>query len=287
MECRSLGVGSPFRRAEHNATCVFPLVIADAIVFDARCFQLQRGGEPMAKTVPMKYRAQGDAVLERMKNQAVPASMKGPLKSFQQVHARYLAAAAAVDDAHVARDSALQAVADADSVLDDSLGLLAQKASGAGMGTRQSPLSAFTRYSVSALTELAYKKEADVVVALGAKIAKASAPKEVGNAASACVKNAKTVLDKLRAVVKPQGLYSKALSARDQLLPDWTKAYSKLKKFAAAAWYDEPATYQAVFAPVDAIQAPKARRSQKKPPPQPAVEAHPRAAAGGLSGFAG
>ena len=123
----------------------------------------------MVKTVPMKYRAQGDVVLERMKNQAVPASMKGPLKSFQQVHARYLAAAAAVDDAHVARDSALQAVANADSVLDKSLELLAQKASGAGMGTRQSPLSAFTRYSISDLTDLAYKKEADAVIALSAR----------------------------------------------------------------------------------------------------------------------
>ncbi len=148
---------------------------------------------------------------------------------------------------------------------------LAHKASGAGLGSRQSPLAGFTRYSVSALSVLAYKKEADEVIALTAKIAKASAPKDVSAAGSACSKNAKTVLDKLRAVVKPQGLYDKALGARDQILFDWTKAYSKLKKFAAAAWYDEPATYQAVFAPADAIQAPKARRNKKNAKPQPAA----------------
>jgi len=217
----------------------------------------------MAKSMPMKYRAQGDAVLERMKNQAVPASIKAPLKSFQQVHARYLAAAGTVDQARIARDSALQLVADADSTLDDSVELLAQKASGAGLGRRQAPLSAFTRYSVSDLTQLAYKKEADAVIILAAKVAKASAPNDVKTAASACAKNARAVLERLRTLVKPQGSYDKALGARDLILPDWTKAYSRLKKFAAAAWYDEPATFQSVFAPVDAIQAPKARRSKK------------------------
>ena len=224
----------------------------------------------MTRPTLVKYRAQGDAVLERLKNQAVPASIKVPLKSFQQVHARYLVAAGAADAARIARDSALQQVADADMTLDDSLELLAQKASGAGLGSRQAPLSAFTRHSVSALAQLAYKKEADEVIAMAGKIAKASVPKEVSTAASACAKNARTVLDKLRALVKPQGSYDKALGARDLILPDWTRAYSKLKKFAAAAWDDEPATFQSVFAPVDAIQAPKARRSKKTPQQQPA-----------------
>jgi len=217
----------------------------------------------MAKSTPMKYRAQGDAVLERMKIQAVPASIKAQLKSFQQVHARYLVAAEAVDEARIGRDNALQLVATADMTLDDSVELLAQKASGAGLGSRQAPLRAFTRRSVSALTQLAYKKEANEVIIVAAKIAKASTPKEVKAAASACAKNARAVLDQLRTLVKPQGAYDKALGARDEVLPDWTKAYSRLKKFAAAAWYDEPATFQSVFAPVDAIQAPKARRSKK------------------------
>jgi len=246
-----------------KATCVFLLVMTGTIVFDPARFIRIEEVDQMAKSMPMKYRAQGDAVLERMKNQAVPASIKAQLKLFQQVHARYLVAAEAVDEAHIARDSSLQLVAAADSTLDDSVELLAQKASGAGLGTRQAPLSAFTRHSVSVLTELAYKKEADAVIALVAKIAKAAVPKEVKTAASACAKNARAVLDQLRSLVKPQGSYDKALGARDNILPDWTKAYSRLKKFAAAAWYDEPATFQSVFAPVDAIQAPKARRNKK------------------------
>ena len=212
----------------------------------------------------MQYQAQGDAVLERVKNQTVPVVMKGPLKAFRQVHARYLAAAGAVDAAHVARDIALRQVAEADMTLDDSLELLAQKVCGAGLGSRQAPLGAYTRYSISALTELAYKKEADEVIALTAKVAKASSPKEVNAAASVCAENARIVLGKLRALVKPEGVYDKALRARDEILPDWTRAYGRLKKFAAAAWYDEPATYQAVFAPADAIQVPKAHSGKKK-----------------------
>ena len=55
--------------------------------------------------------------------------------------------------------------------------------------------------------------------------------------------------------------------ARDELLPQWTRAYGRLKKIAAAAWVDDEATYGSVFAPVDAIQAPKARRAKKTAQP--------------------
>ena len=38
----------------------------------------------MAKPMLMQYHAQGDAVIERMKNRAVPASLKGPLSCFNR-----------------------------------------------------------------------------------------------------------------------------------------------------------------------------------------------------------
>ena len=67
----------------------------------------------------------------------MPASIKAPLKSFQQVHARYLVAAGRGDAARIVRDGALQQVADADATLDDSLEVLAQKASGDRAGAER------------------------------------------------------------------------------------------------------------------------------------------------------
>jgi hypothetical protein len=221
----------------------------------------------MAKTTIMKYRAQGDAVLARMGNQAVPASVKPALKSFGQTHARYLVAAASADEARAMRDSALQEVAEVDTVLDGSIETLGQKSTGAGLGSRAKPLASFTRFAISELTGLAYKKEADEVIAMGAKVAKSKPPKDVATAAAACVKNAKAVLSKLSALVKPQAAYDKALRTRDALLPEWTKTYDKLKKQAAAAWVDDGATFKSVFAPAEAIQVPTAKRAKKPSAP--------------------
>jgi hypothetical protein len=38
-----------------------------------------------------------------------------------------------------------------------------------------------------------------------------------------------------------------------------------MKKVAAVAWLDDEATYRSVFAPVEGIQAPKAKRAKKAP----------------------
>ena len=226
-----------------------------------------------AMTAIMKYRAQGDAVLARMGNQSVPAFVKPALKNFQQVHQGYLVAADAADSARAVRDGALQWVAEGDATLDSSLLMLADKAVGAGLGSRTKPLASFTRYRVSDLTGLAYKKEAEEVVAMAGRITKVSPSKDVAAAAAACVKNAKTVQSRLAALLKPQGAYDKALRARDALLPAWMKAYAALKTQAAAAWDDDPATFKSVFAPVEAIQSPKGKRAKK--PSTPAAPVAP------------
>jgi hypothetical protein len=43
------------------------------------------------------------------------------------------------------------------------------------------------------------------------------------------------------------------------------RAFSRMKKVAAVAWLDDEATYRAVFAPVEGIQAPKTKRAKKAP----------------------
>ena len=105
------------------------------------------------------------------------------------------------------------------------------------------------------------------MIKLCGKIAKVDAPKDVAAAAAACVKNAQAVLSRLAALLKPQGTYGKMLQTRDALLPAWTKSYNTLKKQAAAAWDDDPATFDSVFASVESIQAPKSKRAKKPSAP--------------------
>jgi hypothetical protein len=223
----------------------------------------------------VQYRAQGDVVLDRLNGQPVPASMKTAVKAFGTTHARYKKASAVADQARGVRDAALARVADGDATLDEQLEPLAQKAAGAGLGSRQKPLGAFTRFSVSELRELAYKKQADEVIAMAAKLTAAKVSKDVAAAAARCAKSAKAVLAGLAAVVKPQAAYDKALKQRDALLPEWTRTYARLKKMAAAAWADDEATYATVFARAEDLQAPKAKRAKKKTAGAPGAGAPP------------
>lgn len=223
----------------------------------------------MATRSIMRYRAQGDAVLERFGGQSTPASAKAHVKAFKKTHETYSAASAKADDARAERDGKLALVAQADGQLDASIEELAQKCVGAGLGTRQKPLAKFSKRIVSDLIDLPYKKEVDEVLAIADRVTQASPPRDVAAAATDCARKAKALQSALNALIKPQAAYDKAQRERDELLLAWTRAYGRLKKIAAAAWVDDDATFQAVFAPVDAILAPT-RKRPKKPTKQPA-----------------
>ena len=99
---------------------------------------------------------------------------------------------------------------------------------------------------------------------LVAAVLKKKPPSAVVKACALVTKNAKAVGAALAALVKPEAAYQKALLARDAGLPALVKATSKLKKHAALAWEDdEPETYASVFAPPDAVQAPKSPTAKK------------------------
>ena len=214
-----------------------------------------------------EYRAHGNAILERLSGVDIPSALKPRVAAFKTTHGAFEAAAREAEAKRALRDNALEAVGAADDKLDTSIETLAEKATGAQIGKRLAPLAAFTKHTVHQLTSLAYKKEADEVLALAGKIAKAKPPKDVTKAAAACAKDAKGVQTALKGLVKPQAAYAKALAARDALLPDWTKALRTLKKIAAAVWVEDEATYKAIFAQLDAVQAPKAKRTKKPPGP--------------------
>lgn len=207
----------------------------------------------------------GSAILDRFADLPTKTGWKslagGALSAFQKTHAAFLAAEADAKAARDARDTALADVGHADELLDAAIMKLADALIGAGLGTRTKPFASFSRYSPSALCELAYKRELDEARALVAKIGKQkSAPKKELAAVS---KAADAVEKALTGLTKPQAKADKALAARDALLPDWQKSLSRLRVTAKAAFVDDPATYGALFAQAVAEQAPTKKRARK------------------------
>ncbi len=222
----------------------------------------------MAKKPNVKnQRAYGAAVLERLGAEALPAALKGPAKDFKAAHASVEAASKATEEARARRDAALEAVGNADAALDASVELLADALVGAGLGSRRQPFASFSKQSVSELVNLAYANEAKAVRALCAAIRRQKPRDVVLRAVTACEKNLQAVERAIDAVAKPQAAYAKELASRDLLLPSWTRVLARLKRHAAVAWEEEPATIRATFAPPDGIAAPKAKRAKPKTQP--------------------
>ncbi|HEY4121476.1 MAG TPA: hypothetical protein VGM56_26605 [Byssovorax sp.] len=225
---------------------------------------------PTSHRDPIAY---AHAIAARLEGVATPKEMKASLVAFRAAIGAIDAGAKVVDAAKGARDAALGAVGEADDALDASVEALATALVGANVTKRARPFLGLSSYGPTDLEQLAYATEVKEVEKLLAAVKKKKPAADVAKAAAACDKNAKAVTTKLGALVKPQAAYDKALGARDALLPALVKATSKLKKYAALAWDDEPSTYASVFAPPDAVQAPKSpaakKAAKKRRPPQP------------------
>jgi hypothetical protein len=100
------------------------------------------------------------------------------------------------------------------------------------------------------------------------KVRAAKSTTALTKALDACDATAATVTAKLKALTLAQTRYEVALSARDKLLPAWSRSLARLKKKAAGAWVDEEETYRAVFAAPDAVRAPVAKRPKKPGTPK-------------------
>lgn len=208
-------------------------------------------------------RAYGAAILARLSDVTVPAALKPRVASFKKVHEQYESASEAAEAARKKRDEAIDAIGAADDRFDASVGALADKIVGAGLGSRQNPFKAYSRHAPSELTAMAYAAEPKAIRELGDALVQAKPPSEVAKALSVCLKNANALETALDALTKPEAAYVKALAAREALLPAWDKALRSLRKHADVAWEDDPATQKAVFAPPSAVQAPKKRRAKK------------------------
>ena len=198
-----------------------------------------------------------EVIRDRLDDKAfvVKPAFKPHAKSFIAVQTKFASASALLDAAEQAKRDAL------DAELDVYAGVV----SSAGLGTRVRPCKAFTKLRVSDVKALAYAKEVDTVREIVAAVARTSPPANVTKAGTACLAKAAAVEKGLKAYSKPATAYQKALEQRDALLPELQKAIKTLKTHAASAYADDPATVKALFAPPEAVQAPKLRRAPRKP----------------------
>jgi len=232
----------------------------------------------MGKSNHADHQTLGNVILDRLAGVAVPAALKPFVSGFKATHASLVAASAAAELARGNRDAALSAVGAADDALDAAVGVLADKIVGAQLGSRKNAFKPFSKHSPSQVTGLAYAAEAKEVLAIVSKVKKAKPTADVTKAAATCAKLSAGVTTALSKLSAPQLAYNKALAARDALLPGWTKALDQLKKNAAAVWFEDPATYKAVFAPPEKVQAPVHARP-KKVKAAPATSATPATSA--------
>lgn len=207
----------------------------------------------MARRHTTDHTRQGAAVLARMKENGVPKGLRSYVTTLGKEQSALEAAGRAADDARVERDAALDELGAADTALDASLDVLADKLVGARISPRTQAFRGLSRYAPSRLKQLGYADEAREVGKLVTAVKRKKPPAAVAKAAAACGSAASRSSTALRALSKPQAAYSRQLAARDALLPAWKRAYERLRVNAKAAWIDDPALYKSVFAPADAV----------------------------------
>jgi hypothetical protein len=194
----------------------------------------------------------------------ITASFKPHVKIFLAIIGRFEAAAAAADEAEAARSKALGDIGDADDGLDEAVDAFANAVSAAELGPRMTPFAPFSKLSVSAIKALPYATEPTEVRKLVAAVAKKKPPKPVVKAGNVCLARAAAVDKAVRAYRGPKAAHTKAIAARDELLPEVVKALKTFKAHAGSAFAATPSALKALFAPPSAVEAPKKRRASKK-----------------------
>lgn len=202
--------------------------------------------------------------VDRLGDREAPKLPAADVKEFRTVVGPFIAASAKYAEALAVRDEALVKVGEADATLDVSIDDLADGMVGAKLGKRTSPFAGFSKYTPSALKELAYKTEVDEVQTLLAALAKKNPPAAVKALAAKVQKNAAAVQKLLDAVTTPETRYTKARAARDALAPGASKAYGRFKLRAKAALLDDPGAYEALFSGRSVVQAPVKKRGKGK-----------------------
>lgn len=205
------------------------------------------------------HRKYGDLILERLGIVElglkpgdlipVPATLKAPAASFHAEHESYAKLCDAADARRVARDEALAAVSEAAASVGKHLDDLADAVVGAKLGKRQSPLKAWSKRSVSAIRALSYANLAADCKALLDTMTKAGAAKHVQSHHKVLAASVTQLNKALKAYTPAATWFASAMEKRDLALPVWQRALDLFRLHAELAWFDEPQTYKAAFAP--------------------------------------
>jgi hypothetical protein len=219
---------------------------------------------PVARANPSRV-AYGNAVLDRLAEVGVPPVLKEDHKVFKAQHTAFLTAHTAVAKAESTYDTAAAKVASLDAKRDKTILAIADKLPAAGLGERQSPFAAFSKYSPSRLTSLPYAAETNEVRALLSALAKAKPPAEIAKLCTQCAADNTAVDTALKALSAPLTILNEARAKRDAAIPDWEKHLRRLKDASKVAFREIAGRFDSVFAEPEAVQTnirPK-RRSPK------------------------
>jgi hypothetical protein len=220
------------------------------------------------------HRKYGDLILERLGVLdvgvqpgdliPVPATLKAPVASFHVEHETYAKLCDAADARRLARDDALAVVSDAAATVGKRLDDVADAVVGAKLGKRQSPVKAWSKRSVSAIRAQSYANMAADCKTLLDNMTKDGAAKHV-LAHHKLLATGVTELNKaLKAYTPAASSFASAMEKRDAALPAWQRALDLFRLHAELAWFDEPETYKAAFAPApDLVETSKAPKKVK------------------------
>lgn len=186
--------------------------------------------------------------------------VKARFSVFKRIHLDYGKANDAVVKASEALTKAERNLGELDVDQDGTLDALGLAHMNLG-ASRQNPLAEYKLGTISDIKELAYEKEAKLLLKMSAK-AKKHPNAAVKKAGAAMEKAATAVLNGIKPIEGLIKARDGAMRARDAKAPAWEKAFASLKRATRAA-EDDGAT--GLFAALFEVEKPKSKPAKAKP----------------------
>ena len=213
-----------------------------------------------------EIRSIGSIVLQRLGEVVLSKSLNLRVDAFAGANAAFEKASLEVDAARRARTTAQRKLGVAVKALDTAVEALAKlELVGAGIGERRPVRCVLDGDPVGDRQDgvrAAAHRRARAVARDSRATGKLHA--DVARSASAVEIAADAVDAALAATTPPELAYQRALGERAPLAAAWIVALRRLKNAARVAWEDKASTYDAVFAPPDAVRVTRARRRKAK-----------------------
>jgi hypothetical protein len=206
----------------------------------------------------------GEALLARL--QGAPPLLAKPGKELARALAELKKTEDAVGSAHDQHRDAVRTTAAIDLALHDALDTLATALVASGLSKRERAFAGFSAVNQTQLLDLPYREQSAAVKKLTGAVLKKKPHEAVKEAAAKCAKLAASLDKTLKSRVAPDAQGAKDTRARNAAYVAFEQAVSKLRKFAKAAYADDPAAEVALFMPADGIVHHKAKPAKPTAP---------------------